>query len=231
MSERFAGPLGKRIVTPLLAATLAFLSGCTTYTAMPPRFIRSASPVHTSTAKTDDKPIDYGTLTWQEAIEYVQSPEQAQDYLDRHFRFDASELKGFDLGIFHVGTKGESFKYNHSRAKGVCLDYATSAAALLAGNGYDPLLLLMKGGGEKHAVYLYRTEEGLYGALGNTPLAPQYDSIESVVVELKVRNKSEFEEYCVVDLDRNFGRNEWISGDVDLQRSRADNWIKLKKEK
>ncbi|MEK6969193.1 MAG: transglutaminase-like domain-containing protein [Nanoarchaeota archaeon] len=143
-----------KLVVIALAGSLGN-SGCLTYTTMPlnfvPVFTVPIGGVVNEQAKNKEF-VDYSKLTWQEAIDQVQTPEQAQEYLDQHFSTDYDEVG------WH--SKGESFKYNHSKAKGNCLDYATVAAALLSDNGYSPILLAMSDSNTAHAVYLYRTKEG-----------------------------------------------------------------------
>ncbi len=200
-------------------------SGCSAYKTVSPSMIPVLTvPIEKLGNKMLSNEVDYRKLTWQEAIEQVKTPVQAQGYLDRHFSFDSDE-------VGWLNNKGESFKYNHSRAKGNCLDYATIAAALLSDDGYSPLLLVMTDSNTAHAVYLYRTKEG-YGALGNTPISPGNSSVEELVNFFNRSYGSRHDKYGVVNLDENFTREEWISGEVDLNAglntSLLDKWTKLK---
>lgn len=223
-------------------------SGClayTTYKTIPPAFV----PVLTVPFEQPENEFrqnglldcqwkDCGKLTWQEAIAQIHTPEQAQTYLDSHFSPDYDEVGGkyfyffFPTWGFITKGKGESFKYNHAKAKGICLDYATAAAALLSDDGYTPLLLMMQDNNppsSKHMVYLYQTKEG-YNALGISPLKRGYPSIDALIRSLNQTYGFNFNEYGVINLDNNFTREEWVSGDVDLQIPLVDKWIKLKGE-
>lgn len=172
--------------------------------------------------------VDYTEMTWQEAIAYVKTPEQAQHYLNTHFEIDLNEYaRGFNILGINFFTKGETFKYNHTRRKGVCIDYATAAAALLSDDDYPPLLLHMKCEDKKscHVVFLYKTEEG-FGALGNTPEKPVYATIDKLVTTIG----EEYEYFSIVNLDENFKDKEWIDGDIDLQGYFMDKWVKINYE-
>lgn len=213
------------IVTLAGAGLVPLSSGCTMYKSMSPDLIQAVTPIE----GTREFIPDYSQLTWQEAIKSVQTPKQAQDYLERHFTQDEEEAKGYMLfDLFNVGIKGESFKYNHTRAKGVCLDYATSAAALLSDDGYDPLLLAMEGEYGKHVVFLYKINDG-YGTVGYPSLEPWYYSVDRLVKEINQRYgfEQKYDRYVITNLDENFPRQEWISGEVDLQIPFFDKWTKL----
>ena len=171
--------------------------------------------------------VDYSKLTWQEAINHVKTPKQAQDYLYKHLDIDFRELMwGFNFLGINFFTKGETFKYNHTKRKGICIDYATAAAALLSDNGYPPLMLHMRCDSKRdmHVVFLYKTKEG-FGALGMTPEKPVHKTIDSLVNALG----EEYEYFSIVNLDDNYKNREWIAGDVDLQGHRIEKWEKVKK--
>jgi len=171
--------------------------------------------------------IDYSKLTWQEAIEHVKTPKQAQDYLYKNFEIDFKELMwSFNFLGINFFTKGETFKYNHTRRKGICIDYATAAAALLSDDDYPPLMLHMKCDNRRdmHVVFLYKTEEG-FGALGMTPEKPIHKTIDSLVTALG----EEYDHFSIVNLDKNYKNREWIDGDIDLQGHPIDKWETVKK--
>lgn len=171
--------------------------------------------------------IDYSKLTWQEAIIRVKTPRQAQHYLNTHFEIDFKELMwSFNFLGINFFTKGETFKYNHTRRKGICIDYATAAAALLSDDSYQPLMLHMKCENKRdmHVVFLYKTEEG-FGALGTTPEKPMYKTIDELVKSLG----EEYDIFSIVNLDENYKNREWIDGDIDLQGSQIKKWEKIKK--
>jgi len=129
--------------------------------------------------------------------------QMAQQYLNRTMEYDMAELDTRSIG--------ESFRVNHEKRRGVCIDYASMAAALVSDEGFPPLMCIMAGESGRHAVFIYRSEYG-WGALGNTPLPPVYRSVDSLILSL-----GDFNRYMVVDLDRNYPRKEWMYGNVDMQ--------------
>jgi len=133
-------------------------------------------------------------------------------------------------GIINISDDRESFKKNHLDKRGICFDYATSAAALLSDNGYPSLLLSLKGESFFwiHAVFLYRTSSG-FGALGNTPMEPLYSSVDLLVKDFKKRYGISFKEYSIVDLDKTFKHRKWIDGDKKLiNGSILSHYVKVK---
>ncbi len=207
MLEKLVKNIGRKVATITLVGSLLFGSGCATYSTLNPISIQPVTPIE----RPIERPIDYSNLTWQEAIKYVQTPEQVQDYLDNHFGYDFEEAENifFIPGLYLLGAKGETFKYNHLRGKGICFDYSTVAAALLSDNGYPPLLLNMSGESGSHMVFLYRGENG-FGALGYTPKPPVYPSVQDLV------NNLGFSKFKIFDIDKAYENREWVSGDMDL---------------
>ena len=214
MLEKLIKNIGRKFTSVALAGTLLLGSGCATYRTMSSRLIQPVTPIE----RPIERPIDYSKLTWQEAIEYVQTPEQAQDYLDRHFTQEDQSSR-FIPGIGTFGKqKGETFRYNHSISKGDCFDYSTSVAALLSDNGYPPLLLDMRDDSGGHTVFLYKTANG-FGVLGNTPLPPKYEKVTDILNEFANLYGWNFDHFNIYNLDNNFSSREWISGDVNLYKS------------
>ncbi len=217
--------IGKKAIVYTSTISLLSISGCMfSYRTISPHSVYDYKPEKVSSQEIEQ--IDYSKLTWQEAITHIKTPQQAQDYLYKHFEIDFEELMwSFNfLGIIFF-TKGETFKYNHTRRKGICIDYATAAAALLSDDGYPPLMLYMKceNKRDRHVVFLYKTEEG-FGALGSTPEKPIHKTIEELVTALG----DEYERFSIVNLDENYKNREWIDGDVDLQGHPIDKWEKVK---
>ena len=136
MLEKFMNNLGRTITSITLAGSLLLSAGCATYTTLSPNTIQPVKPIERS-----EEIIDYSRFTWQGAIAYIQTPEQVQDYLARHF-LQENEKSSYIPGLIVFGKqRGETFRYNHTHRKGNCFDYATSAAALLSDNNYPPLIL------------------------------------------------------------------------------------------
>lgn len=220
MLEKLVKNIGRKITTVLLVGNLLLGSGCMTYNTLSPSSIQSVTPIKEPIERLKEEPIDYDKLTWQEAIEYVQTPEQVQDYLDRHFSYESQGatlifIPGF---IMISKQKGETFRYNHTLRKGSCFDYATSAAALLSDNNYPPLLLTMGTKSSSHSVFLYRTKTG-YGALGRIHLGPVYSSIENLVNCLNEKINFSYDKFNIVNLDENYENREWIDGDINLVKN------------
>lgn len=191
------------------------------YKSIRPDLVDTIKPIN-NPAKEDN--VDYSKLTWGEAVAYVKTPEQVQDYLYKHFSYDMEEYYCYNLfGIFNINTKGETFKYNHTRRKGICIDYATVAAALLSDDGYPPLLLNMRSEDSQHVVFMYKTDEG-FGALGSTSEKPVHKTIEDLVKAINPK----YEDYSIINLDDNFNDREWIDGDIDLQIPNIDAWYNVK---
>ena len=235
MLEKIAKRIGSRFMAVALAASLMPSTGCAIYNTILPGEIQPVKPAeklpdeviyklvlpgeiqpikpiekskNTKTKKAKSKRIiDYSKLTWQEAIVQVQTPEQAQDYLYRHLKY--WEDHHYD-----------SFKTNHNDRRGVCLDYAIAAAALLSDNNYPPLILHMNSKKKVgHAVFLYNLD-GKYFALGTTPMTKGYDSINELIKAFPRVYDKEFHNYFILDFNKNYG-TEWIDSDAPIQIKRV----------
>lgn len=168
-----------------------------------------------STHKKQDR---QAVLEWYDAIKIVSTPRGAQKYLESNFTYDADKA---------TRKTGGSFKNTYKKGKGLCFDYATTAAALLADDGYRPLILRLDGKKESHAVYLYRDREtAKFGALGNTPRAPEYECIRDLAMSFG----ETFENFTIIDLDSSFPDREWVWGDIDLSGKRVPDWEQIKNQ-
>lgn len=158
---------------------------------------------------------------WQEAMSQVGSIADILNYLSGHLSYDAEKNRQEKPGY-------DSFAAVHGKGKGLCWDYAVSAAALGTSLGLRPLVLFAGGdaggGWAMHAVHLY-AKSGRWGTLGTDCLPPMFDSISSVVKGLERRCSArlfgkpvEFPHYAVIDLDREFG-SEWLDSEEDLYRA------------
>ena len=218
---------GKSLVSLL---SLAFFNqSCNICKTIPHASLESIPSIVTENKIPIDTSINYKNLSWEEAIDCVKTPEQAQNYLDKHLTF----VKTFKTAPH------ESFKLNHLNGKGVCVNYALDAAALLQDNGYLPLILGFKSKKDDyHAIFLYRTEKG-FSALGNTSVDKSYKSIDELVEDFHNLYDYEPTGYFVMNLDKNFqslektpiGPKEWITGD-NLENKRISFWsyTKIKKD-
>ena len=75
----------------------------------------------------------------------------------------------------------------------------------------------MHGSSIAHAVFLYKVGDK-YGAVGNTPLKPVYNSVDELVRKgfADVYNLS-YDRSTIVNLNDNYdNREEWVAGDIDL---------------
>ena len=217
MIEKIIKKSRKIVLSSLLGISM-FNLGCRTYSPVDQDKIKVVNPFYVSETKLSDDI----NLIWQEAIKNIQTPEEAQEYLDKYFKYDDKDIKG------------ETFKVNHSDKTGVCLDYATAAAALLSDNNYPALMLVMGGPfrNDCHAIFLYKTEKG-FGALGNTPLEARYESIENIVRGYnETYMGKDYRFFFVADLDKTFLNKEWIDGNIKTTMSVPFNqpWIKLKEK-
>jgi len=183
--------------------------------------------------KEQENNLNFNKLNYKEAIKAVQTPDQVQgDFFEKYFYFDQDEIKEHVIGPFVVSKrlKGESFKYNYNKKKGVCLDYATCAAALLSDNGYAPLLLSLRDNSstEGHMVFLFKDKEtGLFGALGSTPMFGDYFTVKDLVKDFEPKHGWKFDKYAIINLDDKFPNHEWIDGSVDMQRVTVDKWTEV----
>jgi len=199
-----------------------------TYKAVPEESIESVNPVIFPNGLLPD----YDKLTYLEAINATQTPELAQFFLKNYFHYDDSEVKPIPLllGNFPIAakvSKGESFKDNYKKKKGVCLDYATCAAALLWDNGYPPLILALKGNSFDHSVFLYK-KDNKFGTLGESPMKPIYSTVEDLVKDFPLEYGIQFDEYTIINLNDKFQNLEWINGKVNLQRPIIDKFEKVR---
>jgi len=213
----------------ILAGTMIYMER-NLYKTMSPDLIRPVKPIKISIDKQLKEPIDYGKLTEQEAIQYVQTPKQTHEYLNNYFKYDHDENSFphfFIPGLRGFGRKGETFKNNHKKGKGGCYDYSTMSAALLSDNGYPPLKLMMRGieGTQDHEIFLYKTEKG-FGGIGTEKIydRSRYKTINKLIESYNERYKHknykwDLNKYFIINLDQNIKNKEWIDGDLDLLKN------------
>jgi hypothetical protein len=222
MLEKLIKGIGQKIIKMTLVGTLLLGSGCATYNTMSSNLIQ---PV-TSIEIPIERQIDYSKLTWQEAIKYVQTPKQAQDYLDKNFK-QRNNGAFFIPGLINTSEIGGTFKKLHEKGYGTCFDYTIASAALLSDNNYPPLILAMRDGlTGGHTVMIYRNKNG-YGAIGNTPLPPKYHSVKDLVRGFQKEYKINFSGFFIVNLNENFPDKQWIDGEMDLYKPMPYNFQKM----
>jgi hypothetical protein len=159
-----------------------------------------------------DKTVDYTSMTWQEAIKFVKTPDQAQDYITRHLTVDVDS----DEPVV-------SFAKNHSLRYGRPTDKANAASALLSDDGYTPNELLLRNAsliGFPTAVYLYRTPSG-FGTLGSPRISPKHETVDGVVNDItriaqRNFNFVRFDSWLIADYERTYPDSAWMVGDKFL---------------
>lgn len=201
MLENIIKKFKTKITAAALAGALLLNSACVNYqNFILPDSIRSVE----SSEKYQS--YDYKGMTWEEAIKSVKTPEQVFDYLQQMIIY-VNENDSINKGEY------QSFKLNHSDGKGVCVDYAIAAAALLSDNGYPPLLLYLMGKKENHTVFLFKQNNSYY-ALGNTPSFEYNATIEGMIKHISSSSGMKWDNYFIVDLEKEYPDREWIDGDV-----------------
>ena len=141
--------------------------------------------------KKVERNVDYKSMSLEEVIEFVKTPEQAQDYLNKldvDYLYYTQENSGISsrLKKFYDLRKEKSFRGIHSLGEASCLGHSLAAAALLKDNGYSSVLMFFESEGfaENPVVYLYK-EKGKFGALGTTPLKPEFDTLSEVKEKIR----------------------------------------------
>ncbi|MCL5018786.1 MAG: hypothetical protein M1416_03435 [Candidatus Pacearchaeota archaeon] len=204
MLENILKKVRTKIAACVLAGALLFNSGCMTYRNSIP-----ADSIPSVESSEEDTFYMYERMTSEESIKAVKTPKQVLDYFTQKMYYK-NENNSIEKGEY------QSFKANHIDRKGVCFDYAMSAAALLSDNGYPPLVLILMGKPINHSVFLFKQNDSYY-ALGNTSTYPEKSStIEELADKLSPQNtvKSKWEKYVIINLDEVYPDRKWINGDV-----------------
>jgi len=183
--------------------SIFLFQNCNFYKTIPINLAESRMPLIEKNINLNDS-IDYNKMTWEESITYIKTPNQAQDYLNRHFSYDS------------VGTY-ESFKKNHLDKKGNCVDYAFGAASLLIDDGFPPIIIGFKGKSLKHLIYVYKTEKG-FSALGNTPVEKRYPKIMDLIQDFENQYDYHPKKYFIINLNENFPDTSWINSNKALSK-------------
>jgi len=177
-------------------------------------------------SKIYDKESIFRDMSYLEAIEYVKTPDQAQNYLDRHLCYGIKikggiNFSGKDLSPHIIkeacynslGAKNShTFREIHENGVGLCGEYARAAAALLLDDGYPPQIMKLFREGKKadHEVYLFQAEDGRYAAIGNdTDPGFKYNTIEELVKDI---GYDSYKIYTIGDGSNNLDQY-WITGE------------------
>lgn len=95
----------------------------------------------------------------------------------------------------------------HEVKGGDCDDGAIAAASLLAPRGFPPYVLLMEGSGRySHAVFLYKNQDGLYGAIGLNYLdvqPPKYATPMDLVKDFAKNLNEDYNQYKILNVGWN----------------------------
>lgn len=175
-----------------------------------------------------NKEIDYDSMSLEEVIKYIKTPEQAQHYLNNLDVPKAPEREEKSVkdkeSFFPFSEKSKTFRDVHYSGTANCLGHSIAAAALLKDNGYSPVIMFLESEGfsENHAVYIYK-KNNKYGVLGTSSLKPEFDTISEIKEELRERYpENKPRKYWLSDLDKSFPDEEWIYGSKNMQPNPRD---------
>lgn len=207
--------IGKKFFISLVAlATLSIGTGCATFKSVNPYSIKDVNPI--TDYKTKEKIgkklssiLSYEKLTWQEAIEYIQTPKEAEIYMI-WLRYRDDNRKRFGSNLYL-----HSFKRIYEGAKIDCFEGALAVAALLSDNGYPPLVLIFGSYIKSHAVFLYKQNDR-FGSIGinmSDMNKPMYESLDDLVKYLaKCYKLSHY--YQVINLSEN--DPDWLTTNKNM---------------
>lgn len=139
----------------------------------------------------------YKDKSYQEVIDIIKTPREAQDYCSYYLRYQ------YDKELYGSEDYWATFNLTHKNRAGDCDDGALAAAALLQDNGYEPLILSMSSYSEGHAVYLYK-KDGKYGSIGINSTdyhEPKFDSLDSLVNTFRPTLFKKYEYYYVINVN------------------------------
>lgn len=157
--------------------------------------------------------------SYQEAMTEIKTPEQVVEYL-KGLKKDPP--KRFDHNT-------QSFKTIHNRSWGNCKHNALVSSALLIDNGFSPIHLAVFNGFNNsisgHEVFLFRSNKGfsyidkncMNNSLSEIKTYPNIDSLVKYIYW--TLGFPQGVASAVYNLDDNYSRKEWISGNNSLGRS------------
>ncbi len=184
--------------------SLSFLESCSYCKMISIKSAESRMPVIEKNINLNDT-IDYEQMTSNEVISFVKTPNQVQDYLDRHLIYDLSSVY-------------KSFNETHINKKALCIGYAFSAASLLIDDGYPPIILGLKNKKQNHLMYLYNTEKG-FSVLGNNATQKRYLHIGELLKDFENNYNNIYpKKYFIIDLNDNSPNKEWMNSNKILNK-------------
>ncbi len=168
----------------------------------------------------------YKEMNYLGAIQHVERPGQAQEYLDYHLHvgYDKEvyawkeDRKGY---VYKPDDFWAPFKLIHEKGRDDCDGFAVAAAALLSDNGYSGDILWLYSANptikNSHVVYIYknRTTEK-YCAITRLETEKEigrhgYDTINSLA-EALLKAHHNFDSYVTISLP-DPKKIDWINGD------------------
>lgn len=168
--------LAQKLFLSVALGTNIFAIGCSTYKTCD---TNSFYEPPQQKVKRKKQKLTFENMTWQEVIQAVETPSQAEKYCS----WLKDNRKKDDEYHYY------SFKSVHEGARIDCNEVAYSAAALLGDNGYPPIVMCLSDflNSEGHMVFVYK-QHGKYGSIGiqqNDCQEPVYDSIETLAQTLQ----------------------------------------------
>lgn len=151
------------------------------------------------------KVAEYKSLSYEQVIKTVSTPEQAQWYVENcitPFSEDDDEFL-----VRH------SFRLTHETGRGDCDDAAVAAAAMLQDDGYPPKYMRLTGYSGGHVVYLYFDfKKELYGVVSIWPnefSKPRFKSLDELARWISSRNHR-YMQYLVSTFDEGGIIPDWV---------------------
>jgi len=192
-----------------------------------PSEIQDTIPIVDGGRDKDEKDLE--RMSYEEAMKYVQTPEQVKDYIKSVLNKRRAKI----IQDLTVTNDLKSFKTIH---KGIeyasCIEATVAAAALLKDNGYQPLVLMfLKKGYENidptkefsgHAVYIFK-KDGKFGSRGIEDLKdnkePKFDIVLDLARSISRDGKIvySYHYFYILDLDK--------VEDVDKADHSKINWV------
>ncbi len=198
----------------LLTASLSALS-C----AIPEKYSSEHIRPITRLEKNSKKTPDYRQLTWQEAIAFVQTPEEAQQYCEWLY-YNSIRQRNLNDYLY-------SFRKTHEGGPIDSMTAAYSAAALLRDNNYPSFCLVLSNrsilSSRHHALFLYKYQHK-FGSIGINKEdynPPVHESAAALAKEVNARYTKRghypLTAYALFDIEKT--DPDFIDGERDMRKT------------
>ena len=148
-------------------------------------------------------PERFDSMTWQQAIKAVNTPDEAVDYVRWASAKSPLTHPFYNSKYVSNGYRTISLKKIHECKEAFdCSEAALAALALLSDNGYPPYMLCMEKLTSGHILPVCKIN-GKYRSLFSPEEFPSIDAIAS---------KNGYSRYMLIDLNQQ-RQKDWISGD------------------